>query len=433
MKALIQAGGKGTRLQSITGSLPKPMVQVGGKPILQWQVESLVKNGVTEITIVISPTGQSIKDYFKDGAAFGAKITYLVEETPLGTAGILFEAKSLLKDDDFILLFGDLMLNIDWKRMIAFHEDKKAKLTAFAHPNSHPFDSDLLVVDGNDMVTSFDSKQNVRTWFYENLTTAGIYILSRDILNLIKEPGVLDFETQVMLPSIKEGGVYAYRSSEYVKDCGTPERYAQVNQDIENGIVEAKSLAHKQKCIFLDRDGTLNVFGDFVTKAEKLELMPDAGESVKLINKSGYLAIVITNQPVVARGETTFDELHRIHNKLEDLLGKEGAYLDDLYFCPHHPARGFEGEIPELKIVCDCRKPKIGLLLRAQSRYNIDLSASWFIGDTRQDVQTGINAGCRTILLTCGDPRPSKVYADAEPNYICSSLKEAISKILAEK
>jgi len=125
MKALIQAGGKGTRLQSITGSLPKPMVQVGGKPILQWQVESLVKNGVTEITIVISPTGQSIKDYFKDGAAFGAKITYLVEETPLGTAGILFEAKSLLKDDDFILLFGDLMLNIDWKRMIAFMKTKK--------------------------------------------------------------------------------------------------------------------------------------------------------------------------------------------------------------------------------------------------------------------------------------------------------------------
>jgi histidinol-phosphate phosphatase family domain/HAD-superfamily hydrolase, subfamily IIIA len=175
------------------------------------------------------------------------------------------------------------------------------------------------------------------------------------------------------------------------------------------------------------------VFGDFVTNADKLTIMPDAGEALRLINQSGYLAIVITNQPVVARGETSFEELHRIHNKLEDLLGKEGAYLDDLYFCPHHPDKGFAGEVPQLKIVCNCRKPKIGLLQRAQERYNIDFAQSWFIGDTKQDVQTGLNAGCRTVLLTCGDPRPSKLYAKAEPTFISNSLKEAIVKILSAK
>lgn len=107
MKALIQAGGKGTRLQSITGSLPKPMVEIGGKPILQWQVENLVKSGICEIVIVISPAGQIIRDFFKDGSRFGAKISYLVEESPLGTGGILFQAKETLGTDDFVLLFGD--------------------------------------------------------------------------------------------------------------------------------------------------------------------------------------------------------------------------------------------------------------------------------------------------------------------------------------
>lgn len=433
MKALIQAGGKGTRLQSITGSLPKPMVEIGGKPILQWQVENLVKSGICEIVIVISPAGQIIRDFFKDGSRFGAKISYLVEESPLGTGGILFQAKETLGTDDFVLLFGDLMLDIDWTRMISFHKEHKSSLTAFAHPNSHPFDSDLLVVDPNSKVKSFDSKHNTRTFFYENIVTAGIYIISNSVLSNITKPGPVDFETQVMVPEISKGTVYAYRSSEYVKDCGTPERYSQVGQDIRNGIVAAKNLSNKQKCIFLDRDGTLNVFGDFVTTADKLKLMPDAGDAVKLINHSNFLAIVITNQPVVARGETSFDELHRIHNKLEDMLGKEGAYLDDLYFCPHHPNGGYAGEIPELKIVCNCRKPKIGLLLRAQERYNIDFSESWFIGDTKQDVQTGINAGCRTVCLTCGDPRPSKIFASVEPTFYSDSLQEAVEKILASK
>jgi mannose-1-phosphate guanylyltransferase / phosphomannomutase len=352
---------------------------------------------------------------------------------PLGTGGILFQAKTILGKDDFILLFGDLMLDIDWERMIAFHKLHHSELTAFAHPNSHPFDSDLLVVDKNDIVTGFDSKHNARAFFYENIVTAGIYILSNRLLDTITASGFLDFETQVMSPAISRGEVYAYRSSEYVKDCGTPDRFATVTEDIKNGVVMAKCLSHKQKCIFLDRDGTLNVFGDFVTNAEKLTLMPDAGDALKMINQSGFLAIVITNQPVVARGETSFDELHRIHNKLEDLLGKEGAYLDDLFFCPHHPDGGYPGEVPELKIVCSCRKPKIGLLLKAQERYNIDFSQSWFVGDTKQDVQTGLNAGCRTVLLTCGDPHPSKLFANAEPTFISNSIKEAIVKILSWK
>lgn len=434
MIALIQAGGAGTRLKAITGdALPKPMVEICGKPILQWQIENLCKSGIKEIIIVVSANGKEcIENYFGDGSHYGARIHYIEETEPLGTGGALY-LLSRRYQEDFILLFGDLMLDIDWQRFIRFHEEKGAMISAFVHPNGHPFDSDIIVADLTDKITQIDSKNNFRSYFYENLTNAGLYIINKKVLSFLTSPVKVDFEKIILSHFIEQGSAYAYRSSEYVKDCGTPERYFAVTQDCQSGIIAAKNLSRKQKCIFLDRDGTINHFGDFVTQASMMELQPDAAASIKMINASEYLAICITNQPVVARGETTLEELHNIHNKMEDLLGKEGAFLNDLYFCPHHPDGGFPGEVKELKIVCDCRKPKIGMLKKAQERYNIDFASSWMIGDTKQDVQTGINAGCRTVLLTCGDPNYNKKYSSAQPTFTANSLHEAVSTILKMK
>lgn len=132
-------------------------------------------------------------------------------------------------------------------------------------------------------------------------------------------------------------------------------------------------------------------------------MIDGVAEAIRKINESGYLAIVVTNQPVIARGEVSFEELEEIHNKMETLLGKEGAYLDAIYYCPHHPHKGYEGERPELKIDCDCRKPKPGMLLKAATDFNIDLSRSWMVGDGENDIQAGINAGCKTVLLSNGN------------------------------
>ncbi len=432
MKALIQAGGAGTRLKSISGDLPKPMVKVNGKPILEWQLSSLALSGVNEVVIVISTTGDSIPAYFGNGSNFGISIKYIKEEQPLGTAGAL----AYLKDDfteDFFVVFGDLMLDVDWMRFLAFHKEKKSVLTSFAHPNSHPFDSDLLVVDGEERILSIDSKNNTRDYYYENLTNAGLYVVSPKVFAFANEPGKIDFEKDLLSFYIKKGEAFAYRSSEYVKDCGTPERFLSVNSDSINGIISAKSLRNKQKAIFLDRDGVINQFGDFVIKEDMLNLCPGASAAIKLINDSSFLAICITNQPVVARGEVTFDGLKGIHNKMETLLGKEGAYLNDLFFCPHHPDKGYAGEVEELKFDCSCRKPKIGLLLKAQSKYNIDFSSSYFIGDTCRDVQTGINAGCKTVLVTSGDPHPDKAYGEAKADYVKKDLFDAVSFIIGNK
>jgi len=398
MIAVIMAGGKGTRLSTISKSVPKPMVSIGGMPILERQINNLKDFGIKDIIIVVGFLGNVIKDYFKDGINFGVNISYITETNPLGSGGSLYYLKEKI-NDDFLLIFGDIVFSIDFNRFINFHKENKAKISLFAHPNSHPYDSDLLSVNSNNQVIRLDSKTNTRNYYYKNLVNAGLYVISSDVLTTITDLRKRDLEKDIILPLIDRKEVYAYQSSEYVRDAGTPDRYYSINQDILNGIVEKRNLKNKQKCIFLDRDGTINLYKGFVTEANQFELIPNVEEAIKLINNSEYLAIVITNQPVIARGETSFEELNNIHNKMETLLGEKGAYLNAIYFCPHHPDKGFPGEVRELKIICDCRKPKIGLLLKAQKRFNIDFSKSYFIGDSDIDVKTGNNAGCHSIKI----------------------------------
>ena len=180
---------------------------------------------------------------------------------------------------------------------------------------------------------------------------------------------------------------------------GTPDRYEAVCKDFVSGRVAGKNLRKKQKAVFLDRDGTINQYVGFLRNEEQFELLEGVAEAVKKINESGYLAIVVTNQPVIARGEVSFEELEKIHCKMETLLGKEGAYLDAIYYCPHHPHKGYKGEVAELKIDCGCRKPKPGMILQAAEKFHIDLSQSWMVGDGQNDIQAGKEAGCRTALI----------------------------------
>ena len=257
---------------------------------------------------------------------------------------------------------------------------------------------------------------------------AASFIISPKVLSMsgldasaIGEDGKkIDLDRMILKPLCGTGTMFVYDSPEYVKDMGTPERFRQVQSDYEKGIVTGKNLSHPQKAIFLDRDGTINVYKGFLRNIEEFELLPGAAQAVKMINNSGYLAIVITNQPVIARGEVSYAELERIHQKMETLLGMEGAYIDGLYYCPHHPHRGYPGEVPELKIDCDCRKPKPGMLLRASEEYHIDLNNSWMIGDGENDVLCGRAAGCKTV----------KIGEDCGANLTCDSLYDAVRLIL---
>ena len=402
MKTVIMAGGRGTRLRSVAADVPKPMVPLGGKPVLEHEIACLREQGFTEILITVSYLGHVIMNYFGDGRKFGVKIRYFQEETPLGNAGALFRVRDWL-DGDFLLLNADAVFDVDFRRFTAAHRAHDALATLFTHPNSHPYDSGVVIADEQGCVRQWLTKEDPRPQWYANRVNAGLHVLNPSILD---ESGVdpdaggrVDLDRQILKPLCGTGKLFCYDSPEYVRDMGTPERYAAVRRDFAAGRVQARNLTRKQKAVFLDRDGTINRHVGFLRDIDDFALLPGAAEGVRKLNEAGFLVIVVTNQPVIARGELTREGLRRIHDKMETLLGAEGAFLDALYYCPHHPHRGFPGEVAELKIDCDCRKPKPGLLLQAARDYHIDLSASWMVGDEERDVGAGRAAGCRTVLL----------------------------------
>ena len=419
MKTVIMAGGRGTRISSVASDIPKPMIKIEGKPVLEHELECLRDQGFTDIILTVSHLGNIIMDYFGDGSGvspatgkpFGVHIEYYFEKEPLGNAGALFKIKDKL-DSDFLLLNADAVFDVDFNRFVAFHKQHGGLVTLFTHPNSHPYDSGLIIADKNGAVERWLAKEDERPEYYRNRVNAGLHVINPSILDhsgidadkvgAVVENGKpikVDLDRQLLKPLAGTGKMFCYDSPEYVKDMGTPERYYSVCEDYKTGRVSGKNLKNKQKAVFLDRDGTINKYVGFLRNIDEFELMDGVTDAIKKVNASGYLAIVVTNQPVIARGEVSFEELEEIHNKMETLLGKEGAYLDAIYFCPHHPHKGYEGERPELKFDCDCRKPKPGMLLNAARDFNIELSQSWMIGDGENDIRAGQNAGCQTAFI----------------------------------
>lgn len=312
--------------------------------------------------------------------------------------------------EPFLLINADVIFDVDFNRFINFHKSHHGLVTLFTHPNNHPYDSGLIITNKDNSVQAWLSKEDERPKYYKNRVNAGLHVIDPSVLDLVDGSRVgevdekgkvikIDLDRQLLKPLSGTGKMFCYDSPEYVKDMGTPERFREVEEDYISGKVESKNLSKKQKAVFLDRDGTINVYKGFLRDIDDFELISGVSEAIKKINKSGYLAIVVTNQPVIARGEVTWDDLEEIHNKMETELGKNGAYLDGIYFCPHHPHKGYVGEIPELKVECDCRKPKSGMILQAAKDFNIDLSESFMIGDGENDVRAGIAAGCKSILI----------------------------------
>lgn len=431
MKTVIMAGGRGTRISELFPNLPKPLIPIAGIPILEREICSLREQGFVDIIITVSYLHKKIEDYFKDGKHLGVNISYFVEKTPLGNAGALFKLKRQLGKEPFLLLNADAMFDVDFNRMVRFHQSHGGLVTLFTHPNSHPFDSGLILADENGCVEKWLTKEDVRPEFYCNRVNAGLHVIDPKVLDIasIDEDLIgtevngtvlkVDLDRMLLKPLAGSGKIFCYDSPEYVKDMGTPERYKSVTKDFDNGIIQKKNLKNKQRAVFLDRDGTINKYVGFLRDINQFELIDGVAKAIKKINEAGYLAIVVTNQPVIARGEVSYTELDDIHRKMETLLGLEGAYVDGIYFCPHHPHKGYPGEIEDLKIVCDCRKPKPGMLLKAAERFNINLEESYMIGDGENDIYAGKNAGCKTVLVTTS----KKTFGE---DIRCSSLLDFV-------
>ena len=329
-------------------------------------------------------------------------------------------------------MYGDTMLNVDLARFWRAHAESGAVGSLFLHPNDHPQDSDLVEVDARGRIAAFHAYPHAAGTYYGNLVNAALYVLERRALEPYAGSAAYKDFGKHLFPRLLADGVelHGYRSPEYIKDAGSPRRLDEVRADFAEGRIGRGSFGTAAPAVFLDRDGTINRHIGYVRSAAELELLPGAGAAIRKFNRAGIRTVVATNQPVLARGDCTEGQLREIHNKLETLLGAEGAYLDAIYYCPHHPHTGFAGERPELKVACACRKPGTGLIERARRDLNLDLSRSWLIGDSATDIRTAANAGIRSILVRTGQVGDAGVFPE-RPDATVADLPAAADLLLS--
>ena len=428
MRAVILVGGKGTRLGSVTSQTPKPLVPVNGRSVLGRQLDQLRRYGVEDVTLLASHLAEAIDAHVRARPESLPRVRVHRERAPLGTAGGLHEIAGELTDP-FLLVYGDVLFDVDLRRLIDAHRASNGLATLAVHPNDHPYDSDLVELDRENRVTAVHSKPHAPGRNYHNLVNAGLYVLSPRILDSIPRDTPSDFGRDIFPALCRSERMFGYPTPEYIKDMGTPARLAQVSADEASGRVARWNLEHGRPAVFLDRDGVLNALDGYIDTPDKLRVLPGVADAVRRLNESDHLAIVVTNQPVVARNLCTLDELDEIHKKLETILGESHAWLDAIFVCPHHPDRGFPGENVALKIDCECRKPKAGMIDAARARCNIDMARSFIVGDSARDILCGKAAGITTIGVRSG-AGCADVTALSRPDYMFADLPEAVQFIL---
>jgi histidinol-phosphate phosphatase family protein len=427
----ILAGGAGTRLKARTGRLPKPMAPLMGQPVLAHLLDLCRRHGFLRIALLVHYEHEVISDHFGDGKAHGVQLTYVVEGEARGTAGALWDALPLMADR-YLVLYGDTYADVDLRRVWHAHNDCGAAATLLLHPNDHPHDSDLVEVGPSGRVVAIHSYPHPDGFEYANLVNAALYVMERASLEPhVPAAGKFDLAKHTF-PAMLAAGCHlqGVLTPEYIKDMGTPERLDKVERDILVGLPERLSARRLRTAVFLDRDGTLNEEVGHLREPTQIQLLPGVADAVRRLNRAGRIAVCVTNQPVLARGDVTAEQLNQIHARLDHLLGQSGAYLDRLYHCPHHPDRGFPGEVPELKMACTCRKPGTGMFDQAVRDLAIDRRSSWMIGDTTTDVRAGRLAGLRTILLRTGHGgRDGKCPGDL-PDYNAPDLAAAVAWVI---
>jgi histidinol-phosphate phosphatase family protein len=248
------------------------------------------------------------------------------------------------------------------------------------HPSNHLHDSDLVEVDQNMKVKKIHTKLRSTPVLVRNLCNAGVYAINRKTLQGFGN-NKLDLDRDIIPKLVDEDvSVYCERNKGFVRDIGTPERLSELLSKIED-----TNFSDPRPALFIDRDGTINVQAEFITSWRQIRLHEDAVRLIKRCNQSRYWVFVITNQSVLARGLINIDQLKEIHSYIDLQLSENGAYVDDYFFCPHHPDSGYEGEVIDLKIKCDCRKPKSGLIEECIKQYSVDLKKSIVVGDSWRD------------------------------------------------
>ena len=449
MRAVIIAGGLGTRARAMTADrIPKALLPVAGIPIIFRQLRTLRREGICNVTVLAGHLGDRlVGPLAAETRALGLALDVLVENELLGTAGCL-SALGAASQDTF-LVYGDMLFDMALDALQNFHRSSQALITIVAHPNDHPRTSDLVsATDG--LVHAVHPREEPRGEDYRNLVPAGLYLAAPSFFAHVAKAEKSDMIRDVLPRLVTCGArVVAYNTPEYIRDVGTPARHAVAEADIAAGKVASLNIRKKRPAIFFDCDGVLNEEpgNPGVISPDGVVPIPGAGRAIGAARAAGFLTVAVTNRAQVARGLVTFEGLDRIFGRLEALLAQDGGVLDRIYFCPHHPDSGFEGEVRALKIRCECRKPGTLLFQRAIEELPIDQTRSVGIGDSLRDIGAartmglwsyGVRSGygCRDADRYSGAPTalpiPDLMFEDVvEAVNFCINFRRLAAPIVA--
>ncbi len=384
----------GTR--SLNPNVPKILQNIAGNSLLSWHKHLLINNGISGATVVAAHLSEAVDaaciELTDEEFTFGIAI----EDSPSGTFPAVLHASKLLESERYLVLLGDILMSFDILRFLQAWESSKLGVAVIVHPNLHPNDSDATYVDslGTTIVsTKIERNPNTR-----NISSAGVFGVTD--LALRKYSGILDLGSDLLKAACEQKDLFIWNSSHYLKDTGTPVRLFASETDIKHGAFQRRGKTLPRPAIFLDRDGVINPnYGD-VPPIESYELMPGIGESISTANKLGIPIFIVTNQPGLAKGFFTESEHEQIIVKMENLLLKCEAYVDEYVFCPHHPEKGYENEVVRLKVKCECRKPNGMMVKEISNRHLIDIESSVMVGDMKSDRDFADNLGMKFVHVS---------------------------------
>ena len=421
-QVILIAGGEATRMGSKIGSLHKSLVPLEGISLLEQNLKRFRAQNFDHFHLLLGAKAEQIIEVIpRISQELNAKITYTLEESPLGTGGALLNALEYL-NDFFLVAHGDIYIDFETEELVKTVLTDQVDFAQVFHASSHMEDSDLIVLDENNFILRYFLKPHPDEVLTRNTSNAGLYAFSKQVLGKVNWFGAkMDLDRQ-LLPLLLQLGARGkgVQNKGFLRDIGTPSRLEQILKDLRSPFKTNKI----RPALFIDRDGTLNIEKGYINSPELIELYPDAVELIGYCNAIGMRVIVITNQPVISRGEASRFDLNQIHARIDQILGKKGIFIDDFFYCPHHPDKGYDGEVEELKVNCNCRKPKNGLIENALDKFPTNVDLSFMIGDRVSDIEAGKSSNLTTIFIS----RETSITPDnIRSDFVISDLRDAIA------
>lgn len=396
-QVVILAGGLGSRMGSEYADIPKCLIRIGEKTILEHQIHFFSEFGIKSFHLALGKHSDRIIDFVATIENFREfKFSFTCEKSPLGTGGALIFSLPFLHEE-FLLIHGDIFIDANINDLLSSVEDKDVDFVQLLHPSNHMKDSDVVICDEEGRIVRYSPKPRGSFEGVRNMCNAGVYALKKHIFAQTTFAERMDLDRE-LLPRLVQNGARALgvRNLGFVRDAGTPERL----MNVRNLYLQGKISRRKSRLVMFDRDGTINKSRGHLSDYSKIQLCDGVAEAISWFNSNGYYVAVVTNQPVIARGEASTKEVEAIHAYLDYLLAEKGAFIDHYFVCPHHPDSGYHGEVKDLKIICKCRKPEIGLAMKALEYFGIDRKHSIIIGDSWRDQKLSENLDVDFYLVS---------------------------------